>query len=365
MPTAPEKPKATRIASGWMSVRHSAKEAIPYEPDRPSPIPLSPPPSERVSASTRNWARMSRRRAPTAIRRPISRVRSVTDTSMMFMMPMPPTSSDTEAMALAQEVADLLLGLLHITALLDLDRDRPDGAGVGLAHSQNLLLGGGEGDQDRIVLVLAPRVLALPVEDADDGEGDLADPDDLAERIGIGEEVLDHRLAQQGHLGGPINVLLGEGLARHHRPLPRLEVLRCDPLEDGGPVEVAIDDLTAAAHGRRGRLDVRDLTHDGPGVFLGDGELGAVAQAHAARRRGPGEHDDEVGAEALDLLGHAGLGAGADRDHGDHRPHADDDAEHGEGRPQGVDPQGPQRDLGAEHELHASSSSSTGRDASR
>ena len=42
---------------------------------------------------------MSRRRAPTAIRRPISRVRSVTDTSMMFMIPMPPTSSETEAMA--------------------------------------------------------------------------------------------------------------------------------------------------------------------------------------------------------------------------------------------------------------------------
>ena len=30
---------------------------------------------------------------------PISRVRSVTDTSMMFMMPMPPTSSDTAAHA--------------------------------------------------------------------------------------------------------------------------------------------------------------------------------------------------------------------------------------------------------------------------
>ena len=37
--------------------------------------------------------------APTACRRPISRVRSVTDTSMMFMMPMPPTISETEAMA--------------------------------------------------------------------------------------------------------------------------------------------------------------------------------------------------------------------------------------------------------------------------
>ena len=42
---------------------------------------------------------MSRCRAPTASRRPISRVRSVTDTSMMFMMPMPPTASDTPATA--------------------------------------------------------------------------------------------------------------------------------------------------------------------------------------------------------------------------------------------------------------------------
>ena len=62
-------------------------------------MPMTPPMSDRVTASIRNWARMSRPRAPTAMRRPISRVRSVTDTSMMFMMPMPPTSSDTEAMA--------------------------------------------------------------------------------------------------------------------------------------------------------------------------------------------------------------------------------------------------------------------------
>ncbi len=33
-----------------------------------------------------------------ARRKPISRVRSVTDTSMMFMMPMPPTTSETMAM---------------------------------------------------------------------------------------------------------------------------------------------------------------------------------------------------------------------------------------------------------------------------
>ena len=35
--------------------------------------------------------------APTAMRRPISRVRSVTETSMMFMMPTPPTTSEISA----------------------------------------------------------------------------------------------------------------------------------------------------------------------------------------------------------------------------------------------------------------------------
>src|SRR5438552_3366763 len=38
----------------------------------------------------RNCVRMSPRRAPTALRIPISRVRSFTETSMMFMIPMPP-----------------------------------------------------------------------------------------------------------------------------------------------------------------------------------------------------------------------------------------------------------------------------------
>ena len=46
-----------------------------------------------VTASVRNWRMMSRERAPTAFRTPISRVRSVTLTSMMFMTPIPPTSS--------------------------------------------------------------------------------------------------------------------------------------------------------------------------------------------------------------------------------------------------------------------------------
>ena len=44
-------------------------------------------------ASVRNCMRISRGDAPTASRTPISRVRSVTVTSMMFMMPMPEITS--------------------------------------------------------------------------------------------------------------------------------------------------------------------------------------------------------------------------------------------------------------------------------
>ena len=51
------------------------------------------------------------RRAPTAIRIPISRVRSVTLTSMMFMMPMPPTSRETAAIA-ASNVVRIVRSLL-------------------------------------------------------------------------------------------------------------------------------------------------------------------------------------------------------------------------------------------------------------
>ena len=42
---------------------------------------------------------MSRLCAPMAIRRPISFVRSVTVTYMMFIMPMPPTTNEMEAIA--------------------------------------------------------------------------------------------------------------------------------------------------------------------------------------------------------------------------------------------------------------------------
>ena len=67
-------------------------------------------------ASTRNCSSTSRPLAPIAMRRPISRVRSVTDTSMMFMMPMPPTMSDTPAMP-ASSVVIVPIACVRMSAI--------------------------------------------------------------------------------------------------------------------------------------------------------------------------------------------------------------------------------------------------------
>jgi hypothetical protein len=71
----------------------------------PSAMPTTPPSDASTAASTRNWRCTSRSIAPTASRMPISRVRSVTDTSMMFMMPMPPTPMLTAASAPRKRVS--------------------------------------------------------------------------------------------------------------------------------------------------------------------------------------------------------------------------------------------------------------------
>ena len=70
----------------------------------PQMIPIKPPTELSVTASIKNCVRMSLPWAPTAMRTPISRVRSVTLTSMMFMMPIPPTTSETPAIAPSKTV---------------------------------------------------------------------------------------------------------------------------------------------------------------------------------------------------------------------------------------------------------------------
>ena len=78
---------------------------------------------------------MSRLRAPRARRTPISRVRSTTATSMMFMITMPPTPSDTEAISsdrMKAAARDLPPELLQ--ALGGDDAEGIGGAEVGVAQ---------------------------------------------------------------------------------------------------------------------------------------------------------------------------------------------------------------------------------------
>ena len=63
----------------------------------PNKIPEIPPAKLNTVVSTRNCRMISRRLAPKARRIPISRVRSVTVASMIFMIPIPPTSKEMAA----------------------------------------------------------------------------------------------------------------------------------------------------------------------------------------------------------------------------------------------------------------------------
>jgi hypothetical protein len=67
---------------------------------KPKRIPMTPPVLEITEDSTRNWKRISLRRAPTDIRIPISLVLSVTATSIMFMTTIPPTRRAMEEMTI-------------------------------------------------------------------------------------------------------------------------------------------------------------------------------------------------------------------------------------------------------------------------
>ena len=203
------------------AVGHPCHSVTPWARANPIAMPMPPPNRLSTTASTRNCSSTSRPRAPIAIRNPISRVRSVTETSMMFMMPMPPTSSDTPAMPARSEVIvcvactsdarHLLHGADHeVVGVARLDfvtraQHRRDavaavvaGVGGGCRRHRDLLDEGDAahllhhrrvGHEDDIVLVLAHARLSLAGHDAEDGEGQIVDANHLADRIAVGRRV--------------------------------------------------------------------------------------------------------------------------------------------------------------------------------
>ena len=90
--------KDSSTLQGWMNTGQWAIDLIMKLAPQPIITPITPPVILIRMASMRNCERISTPRAPTDIRRPISRVRSVTETYMMFMIPIPPTTSEMPAM---------------------------------------------------------------------------------------------------------------------------------------------------------------------------------------------------------------------------------------------------------------------------
>ena len=93
-PTVADTTTAATMARTEAAVGQWSTDVTIYELLRPSKMPSVPPSKQSTTASVKNCRMISPGSAPTAIRRPISRVLSVTETSMMFMMPIPPTTSE-------------------------------------------------------------------------------------------------------------------------------------------------------------------------------------------------------------------------------------------------------------------------------
>jgi len=84
MPTAAENKKPPAIAVADIGAGQPVTTEMVIENRIPAMMPAIPPLTLRNTASAKNWNSTWERCAPIAIRRPISRVRSVTETSRMF-----------------------------------------------------------------------------------------------------------------------------------------------------------------------------------------------------------------------------------------------------------------------------------------
>ena len=95
--TDPKNPNAA-AHSGIFIIKAGTSAETVQASNQPNSNPAIPPAPVSVTASVRNCQMMSARRAPRAFRIPISRVRSVTATSIMFITPTPPTMNAIEEM---------------------------------------------------------------------------------------------------------------------------------------------------------------------------------------------------------------------------------------------------------------------------
>ena len=264
----------------------------------PSSTPAAPPTRLSITDSPRNWSWIASSVAPTATRTPISRVRSVTETSITFMIPIPPTMSEIDAMATSSSVSVRLAsscawmtssGLRMLKSSSSSGRrwwrSRSSAAACWPAsltascETAEQRMSSSQvtpliffcavvyGQDDRVVLVLAGDREALRLERRDHLAGQVVHADHLADRVLGAEELVAHGAADHADVGGALDVVL----RRTRRPGRSTQRLMSkysgrDAAVAGEPVLVAVDDLDRAVDVRRDALDQRDLILDRDGV---------------------------------------------------------------------------------------------------
>ena len=156
--------------------------------------------------------------------------------------------------------------------------------------------------------------------------------DVLAHRFLLPKQIGAGALAQDAYSGGA-RVLLGvEEAPRHHVQIDDLLVDGTHAVNDRHVVLRLGNHLGGReALARRGLLNARSVGADGAQVLKGEAG-GSLADFLLRLPIGGflGLHNQIAHAELLDEGHHLLLGAGPDGEHGDHRRHAEDHAEHGQ-----------------------------------
>ena len=127
MPTPAPTTSASRIDQGATLAGSGDTAATIFASAMPSAMPIAAPKTLSVADSTRNCDRMSRRFAPSALRMPISRVRSATATSMMFMITIAPTTSPMAGSAVPNRISRPLSSSKNDSAASDVSSAKLSG----------------------------------------------------------------------------------------------------------------------------------------------------------------------------------------------------------------------------------------------
>ena len=225
-----------------------------------------------------------------------------------------------------QDVGDLPDRVVRV----DLAQRRADDL-LQVGDGEDALLDGGVGRDDQVVLIHAHAVVALAFEHPDDAERNGPEANDLPDGIlSVGEELIDDRPADEAHLGGSLDVVLGEHVAVGHLVATDVEVIEVHAVDRRRGVVRPVNRLPGAVDRRR---DVGHIARVGPYVFeiLDLQRLHVVgAQLHASAPVAARVDHDHIRPHLADLGLNAALRPLADGQHRDDRRHADDDAEHRE-----------------------------------